>query len=88
MTEELERTDTPQPDRDEEDQRVYVGFHQLGGVRLVADDIRLEINEAFSLAGQLIAHATILTQMAYAEQAMARAAIAGNGNSGLVIPGR
>lgn len=61
-----------QPDdvsEDEEDQRVYVGFHQLGGIRLSAGDIRLEPNEAFALAGQLIAHATMIINFGYMAQA-------------------
>lgn len=56
--------------------RVYVGFHQLGGIRLNADEARLSPQEAFVLAGQLNAHATILIQQDYMQQAMAEAALA------------
>jgi len=64
--------------------RVFVGFHQLGGIRLSADDVRLSAQEAFVLAGQLTAHATMAIQMSYAEQAAAQQALS---ESGIVIPG-
>lgn len=60
--------------QDEQEQRVHIGFHQLGGIRLVAGDVRLTPQEAFILAGQLLAHGTIAIQMTYAEQAMAERA--------------
>jgi len=68
----------------EEDARVYVGFHQLGGIRLVADDVRLTPAEAFILAGQLTAHATMAIQMGYAEDAARNQALLNN--SGLIVP--
>lgn len=70
---------------EQEDARVYVGFHQLGGIRLVADDVRLTPAEAFILAGQLTAHATMGIQMGYAEDAARNQALLGN-NSGLIVP--
>jgi hypothetical protein len=84
MTDEL---DLVPEGEDENDSRVYVGFHQLGGVRLLADDIRLDPNEAFTLAGQLIAHATLVIQMSYAEQAMA-ARRAAEQVPNLYVPGK
>lgn len=51
-------------------QKVFVGFHQLGGVRLIAEDIRLSPDEAFILAGQLQAHATIQIHTNYMQQQM------------------
>lgn len=65
--------------------RVFVGFHQLGGVHLVAENVRLEPNDAFALAGQLIAHATLFINNQYMEQAMARQALA-NGSDKLILP--
>lgn len=57
--------------------KVLVGFHPLGGIRLQADGARLSPQEAFVLAGQLQAHATILIQQSYMEAAMAEAQAAG-----------
>jgi len=56
-------------EHEEVGQQVAIGFHQLGGIRLVANDVRLTQQEAFVLAGQLLAHATMLIQMSYAQQA-------------------
>lgn len=61
--------DPPEDHEDHEDQKVLVGFHPFGGVRLVSPDVRLEPNEAFVLAGQLIAHATMVINFGYMAQA-------------------
>ena len=71
--------------QEEEDQRVFVGFHPFGGVRLQAEDVRLSPQEAFVLAGQLHAHATILIQQNYMEQAMAAKMAQENQ---IIVPGR
>lgn len=65
--------------------RVFIGFHQLGGLRLVADDVRLSPQEAFILAGQLLAHATMTIQMGYTEDAMRQAELT-KGANGLIMP--
>jgi hypothetical protein len=64
--------------------KVSIGFHQLGGISLDANGVRLSPQEAFILAGQLQAHATIMIQMGYAEAAMAQEAIRSGG--GLNLP--
>lgn len=54
---------------EQDDQKIYVGFHPLGGVRLSAGDVKLTPNEAFVLAGQLTAHATMIMNFGYMAQA-------------------
>lgn len=72
---------------EEEDQRVYVGFHQLGGIRLSAGDIRLDPSEAFVLAGQLIAHATMIINFGYMAQAQAQEELLATQRSITLPPG-
>ena len=70
---------------DEDNQRVFIGFHPFGGIRLQAEDVRLTPQDAFALAGQLTAHATMMLQQEYMEQAMAQQMAA---EKGIIIPGR
>jgi hypothetical protein len=75
------------PTNEEENQRVFVGFHRLGGIALEADNVRLTPQEAFVLAGQLNAHATLIIQQNYMEQAMAARMMA-EANPGIILPGK
>jgi len=94
---ESENLNTPEPTTSEEETgsdeeetgRVFVGFHPFGGVRLQAEDVRLSPQEAFILAGQLHAHATLLIHQGYLEQAQAaQAARAVVGKGDIILPGR
>jgi hypothetical protein len=85
-----EENENLEEEQQPEDGQILVGFHQLGGVRIVAEDVRLEPNEAFILAGQIIAHATLAINQSYMEAAMARRMMQGggpdNGTGGLILP--
>lgn len=79
-----------QPDdvsEDDEDQKIFVGFHQLGGIRLSAGEVRLEPNEAFVLAGQLVAHATMIINFGYMAQAQAQEELLATQRSIIKPPG-
>lgn len=87
MTEELKLVETSPEEDQVENQKVFVGFHQLGGVRLISPDVRLEPNEAFALAGQLIAHATMLINFEYNRQALEAEQLLSGGRSIQLPPG-
>lgn len=84
MTENLTEN-TSQSEEEEDKGRVYVGFHPFGGIRLQAEDVRLSPQEAFILAGQLNAHATLVIQQEYVAQAQAARLAT---ESDIIIPGR
>lgn len=76
---------TPEQPPEENDSRVFIGFHPFGGIRLDATDVRLDAQEAFILAGQLTAHATLMINQGYMEQAMAQKMAQ---EKGIIIPGK
>jgi hypothetical protein len=81
----MSEQDNGSQEEQEERGKVFVGFHPFGGIKLEAENVRLSPQEAFVLAGQLNAHANMLIQQEYVEQAMATKMAQ---DKGIVIPGR